>query len=294
MLYVSGYNQEKDLYGVTDTDDNVVTWLTKSQLLKSNQETTKNGFPIRGVFGTEIKILRLRSTPSFQNNMKRWITKAKTAGIFDDFEFGDDYQLLRRYNGHQQVINIPPVKVIGEGCFKNVREVEKKYIVPSSVELIRSNAFDGVIFSEDSEFHFDNLREIQEQAFRRTSCKKMLNFNFPRLELVDRFAFSGVPWLESVTFGDKLERIRISAFEECSALRSVDFGTSIRDIEKHAFMNCVLLFDVVLPSSVEKMGENAFCISIGLSLTTKYQYSITFTGEKSFIDYAPGRVEFKL
>lgn len=56
MLYVSGYDKQKNLYSVTDTDDGAVDWLGRQELLNTAKALAKNGIKIDGVSGSSISV----------------------------------------------------------------------------------------------------------------------------------------------------------------------------------------------------------------------------------------------
>ena len=62
MLYVSGYNKQKDLYAVTDTDDGAVDMLTKQELLSTARLLKKSGGNINGVSGNTVTVVRPPNT----------------------------------------------------------------------------------------------------------------------------------------------------------------------------------------------------------------------------------------
>lgn len=297
MLYVSAYNKEKGLYGVADTDDDTVTWVTKENLLKYHQQTKAKGYPIRGVLGDTIQVLKLKRKESFNQQMKMWVTKAKTSGIYEDFVFSNDYRQLLNYNGPaRSVINIPPVKVISANCFRHIRGTACKFIMPGSVESIGESAFEDQTFLPGSKFDFSSLKEVSSFIFRSSKfsedCK--YDLNFPALETIGRFAFHNCGWISSVKFGDSLKTIYNSAFSECMSLSLVEFGNALYHIGEKAFYQCFSLLDIVIPESVHKIDGDAFYISVERSITSDDQYSITIVGDRVFDDCASGRTEFRI
>lgn len=297
MLYVSAYNSEKGLYGVADTDDDTVTWVTRENLLKSHQETKTKGYPIRGVFGDTIKVLKLKHKESFNQQMKMWVTKAKTSGIFDDFGFSNDFRQLISYKGPaRSVINIPPVKSIGANCFRHIRGTACKFILPGSIEVIGESAFEEQEFLPGSKFDFSSLKEVGSFIFRSSKFSEPCKYDLylPALETIGRFAFHNCDWISSVKFGDKLKTMYNCAFSECMSLSSVDFGSSLYHIGEKAFYQCFSLLDVLIPASVNKIDGDAFYISVERSIISDDQYSITIVGDRVFDDCASGRTEFRI
>lgn len=297
MLYVSAYNEVKCLYAVTDTDDSTVTWVSKEELLKAHNETTAKGYPIRGVTPDGIKVLRLKSKSSFIDNMKAWIAKAKSTGIFEDFKFLSDYRNLSEYVGPpRKVINIPPVERINQKCFKKLAHTPCKFIMPGSVVVLEDYAFTGMEFSPGSKFDFSSLVRIGENAFSGSQFidDTVIQIVMPRVQVVSESAFRQCPWVGGVKFGDELYKIGAYAFKNCFNLRTVELGHSVREIYGQAFCECTSLFDAVIPASVEKGNDDAFSISVSSSFATDYQYSITIEGDKDFSKAISGRTEFRI
>lgn len=296
MLYVSAYNKQKKLYAVTDTDDNTVTWIPKEELLKAHNDTAPKGYPIRGVTPEGIRILKLKTKSSFIDNMKSWIAKAKSLGIFEDFKFKYDYRNLVEYVGTQRIINIPPVREINAKCFKRLAHVPCKFILPGSVEVIEDFAFAGMEFSPGSKFDFSSLVRVGECAFNESQFvdDTVLQLDFPRLQSVGDSAFRNSRWVGGLKFGDELLKIGSYSFRNCFNLRTADLGHAVREINSQAFCECTQLFDVIVPASVCSVKEDAFSISVSSSFATDYQYSITIEGDKDFSKAISGRSEFRI
>jgi len=75
------------------------------------------------------------------------------------------------------------------------------------------------------------------------------------VRVVEEEAF-GYTGLTDVEFGDKLETIGDSAFDQCRSLKSVKMP-AVRIIDTFAFYNCDQLTDVEMPE-VERIGDGAF------------------------------------
>ena len=70
--------------------------------------------------------------------------------------------------------------------------------------------------------------------------------------------------MRDITFGDSLEDIGESAFEQCTSLSNVDIPDTVASIGKKAFYSCSGIYSVTLGSGVLQIGENAFynCIRL--------------------------------
>ncbi len=80
------------------------------------------------------------------------------------------------------------------------------------------------------------------------------------VQKVGKYAFSGCPALESVTFaesGDVTKVIDESAFADCPSLESVTLGNAVTRIEKCAFA-ATALTQIVFPEGLERIGDYAF------------------------------------
>ena len=76
--------------------------------------------------------------------------------------------------------------------------------------------------------------------------------------LIEKRAFSGCKWLESVWGGRGVERIGELAFSGCGALRRVELSERMKQIGVRAFENCTSLEEILLPEGMEEIPAKAF------------------------------------
>lgn len=136
MLYVSSYNSAKQTYGVTDTDDGVTQHMTKANLL---QVVNKYKLRVKGVNGSSVTVV---SNPMGydKQSMQEWVAERRAEGTLADWVFDKFKPILLRYEGKDRKLVIPPVEVIGSGCFANNDELEE-VIIPETVKSIGSDCF---------------------------------------------------------------------------------------------------------------------------------------------------------
>ena len=99
---------------------------------------------------------------------------------------------------------------------------------------------------------------------------------------IKTFAFYGCS-LESITLGNGVNSIGVSAFSECTSLKSVTIGNSVTSIGMYAFSNCKVLENITIPDSVTNIGAYAFRKCTALENIT-IPDSVTSIGKEAFKD----------
>jgi len=147
------------------------------------------------------------------------------------------------------------LKSIGDGAFEygSIRNIK----LPSSVEIIRANAFRNNEIEDTLDLSsLNNLKVIEYSAFTSNYIE---NLNLPdSLEEIQYHAFSDNMISGFLDLGNmnKLEFIGDSAFLN-NNLSNVRFSKSLISIGDNAFENNPLE-TVVLSSNIEEIGYNAF------------------------------------
>lgn len=111
-----------------------------------------------------------------------------------------------------------------------------------------------------------NVTEIGEKAFY--DCDHLLSVVIPNSVTrigVRAFENSGI---ESVEFGNSLQKIEKAAFIHCSGLVAVNIPNTVKEIESNAFNSCNNLKTVQIAGSVETIGEQAFYNCTALATVT--------------------------
>lgn len=103
----------------------------------------------------------------------------------------------------------------------------------------------------------EKIVKIGNSAFRATSLAGALILP-DNVTIIDNYAFNST-LITSVSFGNKLEEINYSAFQNCSSLSAeLHFPESLIKIGDNAFDHCSLSGKLVFPQSLESIGSWAF------------------------------------
>ena len=148
-------------------------------------------------------------------------------------------------------------------------------LIDKSIDEIEANAFDGCEHLVQVDTHYDiirvgrhafsgcrslrrinlnRIRIIAENAFDR--CISLRRINLKSAVIIEDYAFDQCENLESVEFGDRLEEIGHSAFNECSSLKHLKIPSIIW--LGQSFMECTSLTDVELSERLETIEALAF------------------------------------
>lgn len=138
--------------------------------------------------------------------------------------------VLEKYNGSEEVVEIPP----------DVHTIGRQAFMKSTVKR--------VIFHE-------NLREIQDEAFMFSSLEEI---ELPEsIEYLGKNAFKQCLRLESVVMNASITKLPDDLFSICDSLKEVQLNSPIREIGK-SFNSCIGLDSITIPASVEKIEDFAF------------------------------------
>ena len=85
---------------------------------------------------------------------------------------------------------------------------------------------------------------------------------------IDKETFHGCKGLTSVTIGNSVESIGISAFSICTSLTSITIPNSVTSIEENAFSLCKNLTSLKIGNSVKSIGNGAFQLCYSLTSVT--------------------------
>lgn len=163
-------------------------------------------------------------------------------------------------------------------------------IIPSSVTIIASGAFDGC-YELASVTIPAGVTQIEGRGF--AYCTSLKSINIPASVVsIGYFAFDGCSGLTSITVDENnpnydsrdncnalietasntliagckntiipngISKIEIAAFEECYGLKSIVIPNSVTYIGNSAFQECKSLTSISIPNSVMDMGPYTFC-----------------------------------
>jgi surface antigen bspA len=110
-----------------------------------------------------------------------------------------------------------------------------------------------------------NITTIGEGAFRNSDYFATYIEYFivksiilpDNVEVIEKRAFQGLKYLETITLPKRLREIRRGLFTGCTNLKKVNIGNNVEVIEDFAFAN-TMLDELTLPGSIKLIGKNAF------------------------------------
>lgn len=137
--------------------------------------------------------------------------------------------VLQEYN---DTVVIPRgVKKIGEYCFSSSSAT--KFIIPDTVEIIGSNAFE--------------------------ECTKIEEITIPdSVKVIGDYAFSGCSALKTIKFSENLKKIGEHAFEFCENIKSIILPDSVETVGDNAFDSIFYLEHIKLSKKLKKFGSCEF------------------------------------
>ena len=131
------------------------------------------------------------------------------------------------------------------------------YVVPDSVTLIGSYAFEGCT-TLTSVVITDAHTSIGSGAFYK--CTSLRNIVLPYgLSSIGYSAFWGCTSLKSIELPSSLTSLKEDTFRGCTDLRSIVLPNGITVIEGRVFHNCTNLSIIQIPDTVRTIASNAFC-----------------------------------
>lgn len=161
------------------------------------------------------------------------------------------------------------------------------YVIPSSVETIRAEAFKSMTDLTKIEFRSGStLKTIESLAF--SECIKLSSIEIPNsISYFGESAFSSCTSLKSVFFGSKLTRISTRCFENCVNLEIISFSRcdGSATIDSYSFSGCSHLKTFTLSEGIVSIDMRCFndCIlleSINIPSTLKYIGIYAFSNTK--------------
>ncbi len=145
--------------------------------------------------------------------------------------------------------------VIGDGAFRDCRQLTSIRFVSGASANIGKGAFEGCVALETVEFKSD-IKKIGESAF------------------------AGCIGLDSIQTPGGLDTLASKAFAGCIGLKKVVIAKAAY-IGDYAFQGCDSLLRVALPKSVTKLGKGAFADCINMD-TVALNYGLTLIDSLTF------------
>lgn len=194
-----------------------------------------------------------------------------------DFTFDATTGTIKKYNGNDAVVNIPPtisswpVTKIGEDAFQDNTTITS-VTIPASVTEIGSNAFADCtnLTSVHYEGDWSNLTiQSGNPAVQDAANEQLFDFEFilnNTAVIVNNYKCKGTAadvTIPSCYKGKPVTAINNAAFPN-SAVTSVTIPDSVTSIPDAAFVNCSQLTNISIPNSVTYIGFSAFdgCASL--------------------------------
>lgn len=237
-----------------------------------------------------------------------------------DFTFDATTGTIKKYNGNDAVVNIPPtisswpVTKIGEDAFQDNTTITS-VTIPANVTEIGSNAFAGctnltsVNYAGDwSKLTIQSGNPAVEDAAKDAANEQLFDFEFilnntavvvisykgtaadvtipsrykgKPVTVIDPVAFYNNSAVTSVTIPDSVTAIPDYAFGFCSQLTNISIPNSVTFIGFSAFNSCTSLKSITLPSSLSTIQSYAF-YNCGNLKTIRIPVSVTSIGNYAF------------
>ena len=194
-----------------------------------------------------------------------------------DFEINENKKLIKVRVANEDFVSVPNgVAVIGGGVFANQKKLKKVYI-PSTVNEIENEAFNGCVELSDIELPA-SLKIIGDSAFER--CFNLSKINIPNnVKEIGSYAFSS-SGIENVILPDFIEKVEAGTFRY-SSLKNITFSNRLKTIEMYAFTGCENLEEVKFPLTLNEINNNAFQNCINLRKLS-FPDNVEFIGDSSF------------
>ncbi len=194
--------------------------------------------------------------------------KVRSTVVSDGFtiDIHVTYAEIVSYSGKETVIGIPesaagvPVKLIGEGAFKNNTKL-MKVTLPSTTLTVDRYAFEGCTVLTEVAFN-DGLETIADYAFRNSGLAVL---NLPdSVAGIGKYSFYNTK-IEELVIPDSVSRLGKYAFYGCKSLKTIQFCPRLYEIGERVFYNCTSLTEVILPKTVTKIEDYAFSTCTALT-----------------------------
>ncbi len=175
----------------------------------------------------------------------------------------------------------------------------KTLVIGGETTTIQSTTFQGCTALTNVTFNEGNkVSSIGTSAF--ASCTSLTGIDIPHaVTVIEQSVFNGCRSLKSVTMGDNVTSIGITAFYN-TALTTFNFPSALTSIGQSAFENSQLTGNIELPAALTAIGTQAFAgtqltgVSIPASVTSIGQGAFAPIPTLASISLAEGNATFKL
>lgn len=134
----------------------------------------------------------------------------------------------------------------------------KEIILPESLELLGSGAFDSCKALKKVTMQGSALRELTKEVFR--NCISLEHITIPEsVRKIGKECFAHCTSLQQIDLPSELKQLGIDVFSECSALKSVTLPKGVKSIPGQCFYHCTSLETIKVPTKLSRVGPLAFC-----------------------------------
>ena len=155
---------------------------------------------------------------------------------------------------------------------------EKRFIVPGECIAIGEGTFKNCKELEEIELP-DELEKIGPFTFENCHYLKSITIP-PKIKFIRGYTFENCRLLEKVRLPQNLEGIYNFAFLNCTSLTEITIPDNVSYIEERAFKGCRKLKKVVLPKNLNSFGRSVFSDCPLKSLTVHACYQKQEFGHK--------------
>lgn len=191
----------------------------------------------------------------------------------------NDVISITGYEGTEPILNIPlriqtvggelPVKIIGDGAFKDNHVIEQ------------------VVFPYQMSQE-DYVEKIYPAAFK--NCINLLSIDVPvTVDTIGMDAFSGCTSLETADLSSEVEQLYLT-FSGCTALKSVTLSSPLKSISNGVFEDCEKLESITIPVSVNDISSSAFEGCTSLERVNVVSGNLSYTSDHGIL-YTKGKGE---
>lgn len=203
---------------------------------------------------------------------------------------------IKKYTGDAEYIKIPQtiagysnIAVVDVNWGKNAKAIK----FPDGISFAVYNSGCGSAANATAIFLPDTVEYIQGFS----GLKSIEELTLPAsLKAVGKTTFFKLDKLKTVTLGENIKEINVSAFSSCANLEAVNFPSTLANgecvIYSNAFAGCTALKSIVLPEGVKFSGRSQFKDCTALESVTLPD-SLTELGEDMFSGCGNVKITYK-
>ena len=156
----------------------------------------------------------------------------------------------------------------------------KKTVIPSSVSIIGTAAFNGSTGLTSITIP-SSVVSLGEGAF--FECTGLTSISIPNsVTSIGENVFAYCENLKTATLSNKIKTISFSAFSGCYSLTGIEIPNSVTTIDEEAFSYCESITNITIGENVNSIGKCAFMSCNGLSRISTLNPTPPTCGENVF------------